>query len=172
MPLVANFSCSQFSGTPNLITLTDTSTGTDVTITSRRVYIQSASGTFLVPTGTTTDYIVWAYASPSLTVNVLTQDTAASITVQWLDSSNAQVYTKTSSFAFTAYNETFYYNLTQNQVANPTIIAANEYYDSKMKLRVELDSAQQAITFASDIFAAQAALNRATDLVTNQNYYF
>lgn len=172
MALVPNFSASQFSGTPSYITLTDTSTGSDVTITSRRVTIQAANGTFLVPSGTTTQYIVWALANTSTTFSVLTQDTAASITVQWVNSSGTAVTSKTTSFAFTAYNETFYYNLTQNQVANPVIIAANEYYDSKMKLRVELDSAQQAITFASDIFASQAALNRATDLVTNQNYYF
>lgn len=171
MALVPNFTASQYSGTPSYITLTDTSTGTDATIVNRRVYIQSANGTFLVPAGTTTPYINWAYSSISTTFSVLTQDTAASITVQWWDVS-AKVTDKIISFAFTAYNETFYYNLTQNQVANPTIIAANEYYDSKMKLRVELDSALQAISFASDIYASQAALNRATDLVANQNYYF
>ena len=55
MPLVPNFTASQFSGTPSIITLTDTSTGSDVTIAKRRVYLLQSNGTFLVPTGTTTD---------------------------------------------------------------------------------------------------------------------
>ena len=46
MPLVPNFTASQYSGTPSVITLTDTSTGSDVTITSRRVYLLQSNGTF------------------------------------------------------------------------------------------------------------------------------
>ena len=39
-------------------------------------------------------------------------------------------------------------------------------------LRVEIDSATQAITFASDIFSAQAALDRATFITNNQSFFF
>jgi len=172
MPLVPNFTASQFSGTPSIITLTDTSTGSDVTIAKRRVYLLQSNGTFLVPTETTTDYINWNLSDPSISLNVLSQDTALSITVQWLTSTNAIVTSKVISFAFTAYNETFYYGLTEQQVASPAIVNSTFWYQNKMILRVELDSAVQAITFASDIFSAQQALNRATYLVTNSNYYF
>jgi len=37
---------------------------------------------------------------------------------------------------------------------------------------VEIDSANQSITFASDIYSAQAALNRATYISTNQAFFF
>lgn len=172
MPLSPNFTASQNSGTPNLIFLTDTSTGSDVTITKRRIYLLQSNGTYLVPAGTVTDYIEWALIDTTTSLNVLIQDTALSITVQWLSAANVVVANKTTSFAFTAYNETFYYGLTESQVANANLTASTNWYQTKMILRVELDSAYQAISFASDIFSAQAALNRATFISTNQSYFF
>ena len=172
MPLVPNFTASQYSGTPSVITLTDTSTGSDVTITSRRVYLLQANGTFLVPAGNTTDYILWDLVDASISIDVLSQDSALSITVQWMNAGNTVVTSKTISFAFTAYNETFYYGLTESQVANANLTASTNWYQTKLILRVEIDSADQAITFASDIYSAQAALNRATFISTNQSYFF
>ena len=172
MPLSPNFTASQNSGTPNLIFLTDTSTGSDGTITKRRIYLLQSNGTYLVPSGTATNYIEWALVDVTISLNVLIQDTALSITVQWLTASNVVVANKTTSFAFTAYNETFYYGLTESQVANANLTASTNWYQTKMILRVELDSAYQAISFASDIFSAQAALNRATFISTNQSYFF
>jgi hypothetical protein len=172
MPISPSFTASQNSGTPNLIFLTDTSTGTDVTITKRRIYLLQSNGTYLVPAGTNTDYIEWALVDTTTSLNVLIQDTALSITVQWLTAGNVEVASVTTSFAFTAYNETFYYGLTESQVANANLTASTNWYQTKMILRVELDSAYQAISFASDIFSAQAALNRATFISTNQSYFF
>ena len=126
----------------------------------------------MVPAGTVTNYIEWALVDVTTSLNVLIQDTALSITVQWLTASNVVVANKTTSFAFTAYNETFYYGLTESQVANANLTASTNWYQTKMILRVELDSAYQAISFASDIFSAQAALNRATFISTNQSYFF
>lgn len=172
MPISPSFTASQNSGTPNLIFLTDTSTGSDVTITKRRIYLLQSNGTYLVPAGTVTDYIEWALIDTTISLNVLIQDTALSITVQWLTAGNVEVASVTTSFAFTAYNETFYYGLTESQVANANLTASTNWYQTKMILRVELDSAYQAISFASDIFSAQAALNRATFISTNQSYFF
>ena len=172
MPISPSFTASQNSGTPNLIFLTDTSTGSDVTITKRRIYLLQSNGTYLVPAGTNTDYIEWALVDTTTSLNVLIQDTALSITVQWLTAGNVEVASVTTSFAFTAYNETFYYGLTESQVANANLTASTNWYQTKMILRVELDSAYQAISFASDIFSAQAALNRATFINTNSSYFF
>ena len=174
MPLSPNFTASQNSGTPNLIFLTDTSTGSDVTITKRRIYLLQSDGTYLTPAGTPVNqhYIDWALIDTTISLNVLIQDTALSITVQWLTAGNVEVASVTTSFAFTAYNETFYYGLTESQVANANLTASTNWYQTKMILRVELDSAYQAISFASDIFSAQAALNRATFISTNQSYFF
>jgi len=172
MALIPNFSTEQFSGTPNAFTITDTSTGSDVTITSRRIYLLQANGTFLVPAGTNTNYIVWNIADSSIVLDVLSQDTALSITVQWLNVSNAVVTSLTQSFAFIAYNETFFYGLNQNLVGNANLSASTNWFQNMSNLQLQIDSAQQAITFASDIFNAQAALNRATYISTNSQYFF
>ena len=174
MPLTPNFSMSQNSGTPNIITATDTSTGSNVTITGRRIYLLQSDGTYLVPSGTTTNYVVWALADTSISLNVLTQDTALTVTVDWVDINGTTVETKTISFGFTAYNETFYYGLTQGQVAitNPLVQNSTGYYSNKMLLRVFIDSGDQAISFASDIYSAQLCYDNATYLVTNASFNF
>jgi len=172
MSFIPNFEAKQYSGTPSNITLIDTSTGSDVTITKRRVYLLQANGTFLVPQGTTTDYINWSIADSEITLDVLTQDSALSVTVQWLTSTNVVVTSLTQSFAFTAYNDTFYYGLSQSLVGNSNLSASTDWFGWMMDLRVQLDSAKQAITFASDIYTAQAALNRATFISTNSAYFF
>src|SRR3990172_265316 len=100
--LTPNFTASQNSGTPSVITLTDSSTGSDVAITQRRAYLLQANGEDLGPTGTSTYYIQWAYANSSIDIDVLSVDTALSITVQWLNVSNTVLYTKTIAFNFTA----------------------------------------------------------------------
>jgi hypothetical protein len=174
MALTPNFSASQASGTPSIITLTDSSSGSDVSVTQRRAFLLQSDGTYLVPNGTTTNYIQWAIGNTSINIDVLTQDTALSITVQWLDVSNNVLYSKTIAFGFTAYNETFYYSLTQNQVPinTPSVILNTGYFKSKMILRVCIDSGNQAISFASDIQTAQQSYNNATYLRTNENLFF
>jgi hypothetical protein len=172
MPLTPSFSVSQSSATPNVIAITDTSSGNDSSVAKRRIYLLQADGTYLVPSGVSTQYIDWALADTTKSVDVLSADTALQITVQWLDSSNVVLYTVTTAFGFSAYGETFYYNLTQLQQANPQIINATTFYTAKMMLRVELDSAAQAISFAGDINSAQQCFNRANNFIINQNYYF
>lgn len=172
MPLNASYTVQQNSGSPSILLFTDTSTGSDVSVTKRRIFLLQANGTYLVPSGVTTNYIDWALADTTKSVDVLTADTALQVTVQWLDSNNVVLYTVTTAFGFSAYGETFYYNLTQLQQANPQIINATTFYTAKMMLRVELDSAAQAISFAGDINSAQQCFNRANNFITNQNYYF
>jgi hypothetical protein len=178
MPISPNFTATQSYSTPSVFTLTDTTTGTDTSVTQRRVYLLKATGTYLVPAGTLTNYILWSITNTTtrapltIDLNVLSEDTALSILVQWLNVSNVVVDSKTISFAFTAFGESFYYGLSQQQVANQSLAASKDWYENKMKLRVELDSAQQAVQFASDIYTAQSALNRATYLANNSNYFF
>ncbi len=84
MALVNSFSQSQPVGAPSIITLTDTSTGSDSSITERRVYLRKSDGLFLVPPGTETDYIVWDYADATIDIDVLSKDRALLITVEWI----------------------------------------------------------------------------------------
>jgi hypothetical protein len=175
MPLTPNFSTSQPPGTPSNVVVTDTSTGSDVAIASRRVYLVNYAGEYVVPSGTTTNYVVWPLAQSSISINCLTQDSALSITVDWVDISGVTLYTKTILAGFILYNMTFYYSLTQGEaaVSNPSyILQDNGYFQNKNKLKTFVDSGNNAVTLGYDITSAQLSYNLATYMVTNQNIYF
>ena len=170
---LATFGASQTIGLPSIVTLTDQHTGTDSNVTQRRAYLQTAAGSYLVPSGTTTDYVQWALADTSISIDALAgTDRTLNITVQWLDVSNNVLYTKTLLFCFTMYSETFYYGLTQGQTSSPSIVNDTNYYNNKMILRCSIDEANQAVAYGSDIVSSQSALDRASNLISNENDYF
>ncbi len=175
MPLTPNFSTSQQAGLPSDVIITDTSTGSDVAIVERRVYLVNYAGEYVVADGTTTDYTVWPLAQSSISIDCLSADTALTVTVDWVDVSGVTLYTKTVLAGFTLYNETFYYSLTQGQaaVSNPSyILQDTTYFQNKSKLRCLIDSGDQAVTLGYDITSAQTCYDLATFMVTNQNNYF
>lgn len=175
MPLTPSFSVSQPIGNPSVVQITDTSTGSDVAITSRRVYLEDYEGNYVVPSGVTTSYVPWPLTSPTLSIDCLTQDSALQVTVQWLNVTNTTLYTSSSLEGFTLYNESFYYSLTQAQamVSNPSYIAQDtHYYNNKMKLRLFIDSGNQAISLGNDITSAQICYDSASYIVANQQNYF
>lgn len=172
MPFVQNFSMSQTLGSPSIVIATDTSTGTDGAITGRRIYLTTYDGTTLVPDGTTTEYVDWALAVNPLSINALDKDYALSVRVDWVDVAGNVLYTKTTLYCFSMYNEEFYYSLTSRQASIPTIISDSFFYSNKLKLRVDIDSANQAVLYGDDIASAQYALDSGTYLRVNANDYF
>ena len=175
MPLVASFSAAQTPGVPGTILLTDTSTGTDVAVTQRRVYIQTAAGDYLVEEGTTTEYEAWG-DFPSTTeltlTDILDKDYGVRVVVQWLDVSNTVLYDKTLYYGFTCYNEDFDYELTQTVAGNPLLISDNNFWGNKSTLRGYIDSGNNAITRNSDTAAAQQCYDLATNMRTSSQYFF
>jgi len=176
MPLTPNFTASQPFGFPNQILLTDTSTGSDTNVTVRYVYVQMPNGEYLVEEGTTTNYEVWDYTDISITLDLLSKDSAVTITVEWADNSVSNpgvvLYSKVYNFGFTEYNETFDYGLTQMLTANPMLINDNKFFSHKSDLRTSIDSGNQALTLVADLYAAQQCYDRATNLRLNSQYYF
>ena len=175
MPLVPNFSTSQTAGSPSVINIQDTSTGSDVAVTQRRVYLVDWQGNYVVPSGTTTDYVQWNIAQNTIAIDCLSQDMALEVTVEWLDINDVVLYDKTELVGFTLYNETFYYSLTQAQSAASTpttILQYTTFLKNKSNLRLFIDSGNQAVTLASDIVSAQQCYNLASNLVTNQDFFF
>ena len=175
MPLTPNFSTSQQAGLPSNVIITDTSTGSDVAIVSRRVFLVNYAGEYVVADGTTTNYTVWPLAQSSISIDCLSVDAALSVTVNWVDAGGVTLYTKTSLAGFTLFNETFYYSLTQGQAAisNPSyILQDNTYFQNKSRLRVLIDSGNQAVTLGYDITTAQECYDLATYMVNNQNNLF
>jgi hypothetical protein len=174
MALSPNFSCSQNAGSPGIFTIQDTSTGSDVLVTQRRVYLLQADGTYLVPSGVTTNYIEWPIANSTISLNVLNQDTALEITVQWLNLSNVVLYDKTQVFGFDAFGQNFFYGLSDGQVpiTNPPVALSTSYYQNKIQFYCYLVSAAQAIAYASDLYKAQSCYDLDQAMINNQQYYF
>ncbi len=175
MPLVPNFSTSQTAGSPSVINIQDTSTGSDVAVTQRRVYLVDWQGNYVVPSGTTTDYVQWDIAQSTIAIDCLSEDMALEITVEWLNVSNVALYDETKLVGFTLYNETFYYSLTQAQAAASTpttILQDTTFVKNKSNLRLFIDSGDQAVVLGYDIVSAQQCYNLASNLVTNQDFFF
>lgn len=171
MPLDVSVSVSQNNGLPNTYVLTDTSTGSDPTITTRRIYIYKADNTTLVPEGTTTAYVDWPVAEGPKTLDVLTRDFAVMQVVQWLNGSTV-VDSVTNYYVFTANTKQFLYELTTNQaVSVPNIINATNYFSSKANMWTWVDDAELAIAY-DDVLKSQLALDEAYNYIVNQNLYF
>ncbi len=167
------FTTSQTVGEPSIITVASVTSGVDATITQRRVYISDATGAFLVPSGTTTEYTEWDIADASIDIDCLQVDMAVRITVQWLNVSNVVVYDSTqNAIGFTLYNETFDYGLTRNMAANYVLSNDNNFMGNKTKLREYIDSGNNAIELAQDLYNAQLCYNLATGLRLERQRYF
>jgi len=176
MPLTPNFSTSQPPGQPSVITVTDSSTGSDGAIASRRVYLVDYEGNYIVEsTNTTTTYTPWPLVDTSIDIDCLTEDMALSVVVTWNDVNGVQLYTDTQLTGFTSFNEEFNYSLIQGlaAVGNPSyILQDNQFFQNMMKLRVFIDGGNQAVSLGGDITSAQNCYNLATVMTDAQNYYF
>lgn len=173
MPLTVNFTLSQILGNPSGIVLNDTSTGTDVAVTQRRIYLQKYDGTYLVPSGTLTSYIAWPLGvSTSITINPLDKDYALSVLVQWLNVGNTVLYSKTILSVFNMYASTLDDFLISGQQANPSKINDTNYYLNRIKLRVAINDAINSISDMSDITNSQQACDRGNYFVDNQSNLF
>ncbi len=175
MAFIPAFSFEEFAGTPADVLGTDLSTDVPVSVTSRRIYFEQADGTFLVPSGTTTDYIVWPLATNPITISdLLVQDTAVSARVDWLDINDAVVDTLTQAVLWQEFGYNFYYGLVLSQVpiTIPSIQLSSNYWSNLSMLGDLLDSAANAITRNSDVYAASVCNDAVQNLISNQQYYF
>lgn len=154
---------------PSSFTLVDTSTGSDPDLTQRIIYLYQSNGQLLVPA------ITWPIADNTYTFTGLEQDVALNVRVE-VSSSNPlpdpSTYTSSQLYAFIQYGQQFYLQLTQDQVATPNIIQDSNWYGNKMILKVEMDSAVQAIDEGAQLFAAQACITRYNYMLQNASYYW
>lgn len=174
MALSPNFSVTQTLGAPSKVNLEDLSSGTDILVVSRRVYIATPTNKYLVQSGTTTNYELWPNfpSSTSITLDVLPKDYATTVTVEWVDAGGNVLYSKSLKRAFTAYNEEFDYATTQRMSGNPLLINDDDFYKSKSDLRTNIDSGNKAMELAGDLFGAQQCYDRATQIRVNSKYNY
>ena len=169
MAIVPSFTAvPSTSGDATALILQDTSTGSDGAIVSRQINLYQTDNSQL-----TGNPIGWAYPSPNpITINPFTQDCAIQITINWLNSGGATLYTASLLYDATFYAELFYATLTRNQSSNFSVTADTNYYSNKGKLRGLIDSANQAISIMSDIFSAETCISLYQNMINNQNDFF
>lgn len=154
---------------PDTLILTDVSTGSDSNITGRTIGMYKADNSLYTP------LLTWPPGTSAYTFTGLTSDQALKIVVTVSSSSPLappSSYVATQLYAATQYGEAFYYSLTQKQQSNPSILQDRSYYNNKSKLRVEIDSSNQAVSYAGDIYSSQGAIDRYTYMIKNQNNFF
>lgn len=159
---------------PNLITLTNASVGTDITLTSLRVFIRNSQNQYLYPAqqvSASPVYTVWPYADGTFPMDVLTEATSPEITVQFMAGTTV-VYTFTDTFIFDLQDYVFGLGVLADQTGSPGVIQDLPYYNSFMQFIVNLFSAETSITSADDIYSSQNALNRNQLMMNNESYYF
>ena len=172
MPLSPSIAVSQSALTPSNVTIVDDSSGSDGAIASRRVYIQTATGTYLVESGTTTDYEVWAYADISITLDVLTQDECVNILVQWLNSGESVLYSYENQYALAEYNKQFLATLVAAQGLTPGMVQDTNYSGNIAIFWTNIIAGINQVEFAGDIAGGQDCFSRATYMRLNQSMYF
>lgn len=173
MAYVPSFTAYQIVTNPTGAVIADTSTGTDASISSRRITILKSDGTTLVPSGTLTSYVVWNLSDGSTkTVSVLDKDYAVTITVDWLSSGGSVLYTVTTIYGFYYYSNTFYQTLLQAQVSNPSLLASKNWLDGVSSVWTYIDGATNAISLMGDTTNAQLMLSRAKWIADNINLLY
>jgi hypothetical protein len=174
MAFSPSFQSSQQIGLPSTITLTDNSTGSDGAIASRVVFITdvannyyTASGVFTTPTST-----AWVLSNSSISINFLTQDMALQVLVQWLDGGGNVLYSSTNLFSFSMYGIMGSYSLTLDMVAQGNVTNDANYWNNRLKLRMNIDDANNAVTYGANQLVSQSNLNSETYLLANKNLFF
>jgi hypothetical protein len=173
MALSVSFTAESVAGVESDILFTDTSSGSDGTIVTRRIYVSTDTGEFLVEAGTTTDYELWDFADSSIQLNLLSKDYAVKITVEWRNGADEFVYDYTiDGIGFKEYNENFSYQLTQLLAGNPLLFNDNNYKNNKSDLRDAINSGDQALLQATSLYNAQRCYDIGTELRLKSQYFF
>lgn len=170
MALTPNFSIGQVMGVPANVVLTDTSTGSDVTIVGRRIYLYTDAGTTLVPTGITTAYNDWPLADTTITiVNVLPKDYSINANVRWVDVDGNTVVEKTILTNFNMYNQLYNYSLVSQEANGLASLNVANWLNYRMSLYLALNDSDTSIIDMSSITNGQTANDRGTYLRENPN---
>ncbi len=177
MAFTGTLSVSQSSDFTSL-TITDTSSYSSEpqgNFSTRRVYLYKIDGTTLVPSGTTTSYIDFPFGlGSSITITgVLNTDYALLINGVWVCNSPqpGSTYTSSGVYGFDNYLQQFYSGQISNLSDNPSVLNDTNWYTDLSKLQTELDNISKAVSDGQQ-YSAQSAINRATYLMTNSQFFF
>lgn len=153
---------------PSQISITDSSTGSDVLITDRKINVYQANNSLLGAS----PYDFPLSVGSSIIINPLDKDYGLTIVATWVNNVGTVLYTATAIGAFVQYGLLFAQSLTQTQEANPNIISDQNFMGNKFNLFTEIQSALNAITSGQSVFSAQSCITRYQKLLVNSSYFF
>lgn len=172
MAFSPSFSIAQVGATPGYVVATDNSSGSDVLIISRKITFTDSQGNTVVPSGTTTTYVPWPLATNPISINLLTEDAALSIRVDWLDAGGNSIYDLTQEYPLTRFNKNNFVYLFQQQALTPGIVQDTNYFSNLATYYVDIVGGIAMVEDADDIANAQNCLNQATYMLNNQQNFF
>jgi len=168
-----SFSAAQSAAAPATVVFTDDSTGADAAIVGRRIYVTDNQGNAVVPSGTSTSYIDWPLADNPLTVaNLLPNDLACNVDVQWLDVSDGVLYELDEDYPFVENNKQFYFYLLQQLALYPSTLQDTNYLSNLEQYWAFITGGINAISIGNDISNSQNLINMATEMLQNETKYF
>jgi hypothetical protein len=179
MAFTASYTVSQSSDASSLI-ITDTSSYSSEaksTFSARRLYITKVDGSYVkFPAGSTTDYINFSFASyPTdvITITGFTSDLSLSIQLQLVPITpvSGSTYTSTNIITMVGFTNAAIYNAAQLLATNPIRLSDSVFRESLTQLQREKITGQNAGTYG-DQFSAQAALDRANQIILQTNIRF
>ena len=174
MPITPSFRSSLSISSNNLVTFVDNSSGTDLSLTNRRIYVVLANGNWLTTGGvesSTEAYIDWSYADTSTVINLLTKSTTASVTVKWYAGST-YVTEETILMEWDLFDYCFLFGLLSAQTSYPARTDNTGYWSNSFKMITNLFQSEQATELMEDIYSSQASLDRNYYMITHQNNFF
>jgi len=175
MPLTVSIEVSQSAIAPSNITITDTSTGSDVAVTERRVILQNAIGEYLTGNGSTINYDVWPYASSSITLDVITEtigDVALNVIVNWVSIDGTVLYTDNNNYPFPQWGKQFFVYLVQQQGLTPGVYQDLTYSGNLAVFWANLQAGINQVEIGNDPAGAQNCFNRTNQMRLNEATYF
>ena len=166
MALSPAYSISNNDSVTSEFVLTDLSTGSDSSISTRQLLLYDVSNTLVA----TVPFPL--SAGNSITPSILTEDYAYNSVMQWLDSGGNVLYTLSQIGCFTGFLEWFFYSLIQYLSAQPNVINDTEYLQQMSNLELFINSANKAITTGQSIFNSQQMILLGQDIQANQQLIF
>lgn len=168
MPLTPSFSLSA-TADPSALSVVDSSTGSDGAVVGRKINIFDVSNVLF---GASPYDFPSFPGTASITINPFQKDSAVNVVVTWINNVGTVLYTASKIYASTGYAEAFYYLLTQQQQGNPAFLQDQNYFQNKSKLRVLIDSCNQAISVGNDVFSANTSIALYQVMLNNPKLYF
>jgi hypothetical protein len=176
---VASYTVSQ-SANGTSLTITDTSNYTASSepkagFNWRRLFIYYVDGTPLVfPAGNTTGYVDFPIlGADTLTITGFTADLALSVQLSLNKTTPVagSVYTSTNVVTMVGFTNQAIYNAAQILASNPIRLSDPTFKESLVQLQREKVTAINAGQYG-DQFSAQAALQRASDIISQSSIRF